>query len=337
MSLLHHANRRYLSRRLAQSGWLILLLIVCNFALLHFAPGDPVYLLAGQSGDEQYFAFLRNKFGLDQPLTVQLGRYLLHILQGDFGYSLSFQQPVLPLILSRVPATLLLMLAALLVSTSGGLWLGVEAARRQGTRLDRAITTFAAITDAVPSFCVGQIALIVFVLWLNWFPAQGMMSVGQTLTGAAHWFDVLQHLALPALTLACVQIALIVRLTRTQMVQALQQDFVTAARARGLSERRIAYGHALRNALLPLITVIGNEVGMMLSGAVLIETVFAWPGLGRLLIETIALRDYPVLMGLALLLSISVVIMNLITDLTCQWLDPRIQFWQSEVRKRNAE
>lgn len=332
-----HNKTRFLIRRIVQSGWLILLLIICNFALIHLAPGDPVHLLAGQSGDEQYVAFLRSKFGLDQPLPVQLGKYLINILQGDFGYSLSFQQPVLQLILSRLPATLLLMTVALLISTSVGVWLGVEAARRQGSWLDRTITTFAAITDAVPSFCVGQAALIVFALWLNVFPAQGMRTVGQELTGVARWFDVLQHLTLPALTLACVQMALIVRLTRTQMVQALSQEFITAARSRGLSERRLAYGHALRNALLPIITVIGNEVGMILSGAVLIETVFAWPGLGRLLIETIALRDYPVLLGLALLVSIGVVGANLLTDLTYQVIDPRIRFAKSEVRRRNAE
>ena len=328
---------RFLLRRVVQSGWLILLLIIGNFTLIHLAPGDPVHLLAGQSGDEPYYAFLRSKFGLDQPLPIQLGRYLWNILHGDFGYSLSFQQPVLQLIISRLPATLLLMTVALLISTSVGVWLGVEAARRQGSWLDRVITTFAAITDAVPSFCVGQMMLIVFGLWLNVFPAQGMMSVGQELTGAAYGFDVLQHLALPALTLACVQMALIVRLTRTQVVQVLSQDFITAARARGISEGRLAYRHALRNALLPIITVIGNEVGMMLSGAVLIETVFAWPGLGRLLIETIALRDYPVLLGLSLLVSLGVVAMNLFTDLTYQMIDPRIRFVKSEVRRRNAE
>ena len=326
-----HNKTRFLLRRVVQSGWLILLLIICNFALIHLAPGDPVHLLAGQSGDEQYVAFLRSKFGLDQPLPVQLGWYLINILQGDFGYSLAFQQPVLQLILSRLPATLLLMTVALLLSTGLGVWLGVEAARRQGSWLDRAITTFAAITDAVPSFCMGQAALIVFALWLNLFPAQGMSTVGQELTGVARWFDVLQHLTLPALTLAYVQMALIVRLTRTQMVQALSQEFITAARSRGLSERRLAYRHALRNALLPIITVIGNEVGMILSGAVLIETVFAWPGLGRLLIETIALRDYPVLLGLALLVSIGVVGANLITDLTYQLIDPRIRYATPQI------
>jgi peptide/nickel transport system permease protein len=317
-------SRRFLARRLLHSFWLILLLIVLNFTLIHLAPGDPVHMLAGASGDEQYIAFMRARFGLDQPLTVQLGRYLLNVARGDFGYSLAFQQPVLSLILSRVPATLLLMITALALSSTCGVWLGVEAARRAHSLPDRLITAIAAATDALPSFCLGQMALIVFALWLKLLPAQGMRTVGSELSGPGRWFDVLEHLALPALTLACVQMALVVRLTRTQMTQALSEEFITAARARGFSERRLAYRHALRNALLPIITVIGNEFGMILSGAVLIETVFAWPGLGRLLVETIALRDYPVLLGLSLLVSSGVVIANLLTDFVYSFLDPRI-------------
>ena len=315
---------RFLARRILQSVWLILLLIALNFLLIHLAPGDPVHLLAGQSGDEQYFQFIREKFGLDQPLTAQLWNYALNLARGDFGFSLAYQQPVLELVLSRVPATLLLMTAALLISSAGGILLGVEAARRQGSLFDRAVTAFAAISDAIPSFCLGQAALIVFALWLNLFPAQGMVSVGREMSGAELWLDVLKHLALPALTLACVQMALLVRLTRTQMTQVLNEEFVVAARARGVSERRLAYRHALRNAMLPIITIVGNEAGMILSGAVLVETVFAWPGLGRLMIDAIALRDYPVLLGLGLLVSIGVVLANLITDLAYSLLDPRI-------------
>lgn len=324
MSLLRHADYRFLARRLIQSLWLILLLIALNFTLIHLAPGDPVHLLAGQSGDEQYFAFLRQKFGLDQPLPVQLGRYLLNIARGDFGFSLAYQQPVLKLVLSRVPATLLLTLTSLIIATVAGVWLGVEAARRAHSPFDRAVTALAAVSDAVPSFCLGQMALLVFAVGFRLFPAQGMVSLERELSGPAWLLDVATHLALPALTLACVQAALIIRLTRTQMVQVLGEDFITAARARGLGERRIAYRHALRNALLPLVTVTGNEIGMILSGAVLVETVFAWPGLGRLMIDAIALRDYPVLLGLTLMVSIGVVLVNLLTDLIYALLDPRI-------------
>lgn len=323
-SPLRHTKTRFVSRRILQSVWLILLLITLNFTLIHLAPGDPVYLLAGQSGDEQYFEFVRAKFGLDQPLPVQLGRYLASVARGDLGFSLAYQQPVTSLVFSRVPATLLLLLTALLLSTTTGVWLGVEAARRAHSLFDRAVTTLAAVSDAIPSFCVGQIALLVFAAGLDLFPAQGMFSVNQELAGLTRWLDVLNHLALPAATLALVQVALIVRLTRTQMTQVLQEEFITAARARGLGERRIAYRHALRNASLPVITVVGNEFGMILSGAVLVETVFAWPGLGRLMIDAIALRDYPVLLGLALLVSVGVVVANLLTDIVYSLLDPRI-------------
>lgn len=320
----HHVKSRFLIRRLLQSVWLILLLITLNFMLIHLAPGDPVHLLAGQSGDEQYFEFMREKFGLDQPLAAQLRYYLSSVARGDFGYSLAYQQPVLNLVLSRVPATLLLMATALLVAVTGGLALGVEAARRQGSLFDRAVTAFAAVTDAIPSFCLGQAALIVFALWFKLFPTQGMASVGQEMSGVTWGLDVLRHLTLPAMTLAFAQLALLVRLTRTQMAQVLREDFITAARARGLSERRIAYRHALPGALLPIVTIIGNEAGMILSGAVLTETVFAWPGLGRLMIEAIALRDYPVLLGMTLLISVSVVIANLATDLAYALFDPRV-------------
>jgi peptide/nickel transport system permease protein len=168
------------------------------------------------------------------------------------------------------------------------------------------------------------VALIIFALWLNLFPAQGMISARREMSGAELWLDVLSHLALPALTLACVQMALLVRLTRTQMTQVLSEEFIAAARARGVGERRIAYRHALRNAMLAIITIIGSEAGMILSGAVLVESVFAWPGLGRMMIDAIALRDYPVLLGLALLVSIGVIVANLITDLAYSLLDPRI-------------
>jgi peptide/nickel transport system permease protein len=324
ISLLSRSRTRFVSRRILQSFWLIVLLITLNFTLIHLAPGDPVHLLAGQSGDEQYFEFVREKFGLDQPLPIQLGRYLASVARGDLGFSLAWQQPVTSLIFSRVPATMLLLLTALLLSTTIGVCLGVEAARRAHSPFDRVVTALAAASDAVPSFCIGQIALLIFAVGLNLFPAQGMFSVKEELAGISRLLDVLNHLALPAATLALVQMALIVRLARTQMAEVLQDEYIVAARARGLSERRIAYRHALRNAVLPVITVVGNEFGMILSGAVLVETVFAWPGLGRLMIDAIALRDYPVLLGLGLMVSAGVVLANLLTDIVYSLLDPRI-------------
>ncbi|MCA1622630.1 MAG: ABC transporter permease [Acidobacteria bacterium] len=317
---------RLLIRRAIQSIILILLLIIINFFLIHLAPGDPVYYLAGQSGDEQYYELIRAKFGLDQPLPAQLWVYLSSVLRGDLGYSLSYQQPVSAVIFSRVPATLLLILSAITMASIGGVLLGVEAARRENSFYDRLFNTFALLGYSFPSFSIGHMLLLFFALYLGLFPAQGMMSANQDLSGISYWLDLLNHLVLPSLTLAIVQIAQIMRLTRAEMLNVLGENFITTARAKGVSERKVLYGHALRNALLPVVTIIGSDLGMLLSGAVLTETVFAYPGLGRLTLEVLAARDYPVLMGLFLLISIGVAVMNFLTDITYPLIDPRIKY-----------
>ena len=324
-NLLSHLFSRFLLKRIAQSLVIILLLIVINFFLIHLAPGDPVYYLAGQSGDEQYYQLIRAKFGLDQPLTTQLWVYLAGVLRGDLGFSLSYQQPVSAVIFARVPATLLLILSAILLASVGGVLLGVEAARRENSFYDRAFNTLALLGHSVPSFSIGHLLLLFFALYLGLFPAQGMVSANQNSTGIAYFLDLLYHLALPSLTLAIVQLAQIMRLTRTAMLDVLNENFISTARAKGLSERRVLYVHALRNALLPVVTIIGSDLGMLLSGAVLIETVFAYPGLGRLTLEVLAARDYPVLMGLFLLISIAVTAMNFVTDIIYPLVDPRIK------------
>ena len=319
---------RFLVRRVLQSLCLILILIVINFLLIHLAPGDPAQILAGQSGDEKYYEFIRAKFGLDRPLLTQLWIYLTSVLRGDFGYSLGYQQSVVSVIFERVPATLLLMLSAVSLASISGVILGVESARRENSLTDRAINTFALLGYSIPSFSVGHLLLIVFVLYLGLFPAQNMANADRELTGLSRLFDLLAHLVLPAATLAIVYLAQIMRLTRTAMLHVIGEDFITTARAKGLSEGRVLYKHALRNALLPVITVIGSDLGMLLSGALLVETVFAWPGLGRLMIDSLAMRDYPVLLGLFLLISISVAVVNFITDLIYSVLDPRISYGQ---------
>lgn len=317
---------RLLVRRIAQSFLLILALIIINFLLIHLAPGDPAHVLAGQSGDAQYYEFIRAKFGLDQPLGTQLWIYLSGVVRGDFGYSLGYQQSVVGVIRERVPATLLLMLTAVSFSSIAGVVLGVESARRENSLLDRGINTFALLGYSVPCFCVGYLLLIVFSLHLGMFPAQNMSSVNGDAAGLDYLLGVLGHLVLPAATLAFMYLAQVMRLTRTAMLNVLGENFIATARAKGLGEGRVIYGHALRNALLPIVTVIGSDFGSLLSGAVLVETVFAWPGLGRLMIESLAARDYPVLMGLFLMISISVVAVNFITDLTYAALDPRIKY-----------
>jgi len=315
---------RLLFRRFCQAVVLILLLVVINFFLIHLAPGDPVYYLAGQSGDEAYYALIRAKFGLDQSLWTQLWVYLSSIFHGDLGYSLSYQQSVSAVIISRVPATMLLVLSSVLVASGGGVILGVEAARRENSFLDRALNTFVLLGHSFPSFSIGHLLLLFFALYLGLFPAQGMVSANQDLTGVSYLLDLLAHLALPCLTLAIVQLAQIMRLTRAEMLNVLGENFIITARAKGVVEGRVLYVHALRNALLPVVTIIGSDLGMLLSGAVLIETVYAYPGLGRLTLEVLAARDYPVLMGLFLLISIAVTAMNFVTDIVYPLVDPRI-------------
>lgn len=325
-TIFRRTSARFIFRRIIQSIILILLLIIINFFLIHLAPGDPVVYLAGQSGDEQYYALIRAKFGLDQPLVTQLWVYFSSVLRGDLGFSLSYQQPVASVIFSRVPATLLLTGSALVLATIGGIILGVEAARRENSLFDRAANFFALLTNSFPSFSLGQLLLLFFALYLGLFPAQGISSVSRDAAGLDYLIDLLLHLALPVLTLALIELALIMRLTRTEMLNVLDENFITVARAKGVSDGGIFYAHALRNALLPIITVIGANLGMLLSGAVLVESVFGFPGLGRLMIEVIAARDYPVLMGLFLLISISVAVMNFLTDVTYTLLDPRIKY-----------
>jgi peptide/nickel transport system permease protein len=309
---------------LLQSLLLVLLLIGINFFLIHLAPGDPVYLLAGQSGDEKYYEFIRAKFGLDQPLTTQLWIYYKNVLRGDLGFSFHQQQPVAGVVFSRVPPTLLLMMTALIISSITGIFFGVNAAQRANTFVDRTMTLFSGLSYSIPSFCLGQIILLLFSLHLGLFPSQGMISANREASGIAQWLDILSHLVLPATTLAIMQSAMIARLTRTEMLKVLSEDYILAARAKGLTERLVLYRHGLRNAMLPIVTILGNDLGTMLSGAVLIETVFAWPGLGRLMLESISSRDYPVLMGLFLLVSIGVVLANLLTDIIYFRLDPRV-------------
>lgn len=314
-----------LVRRAVQAAILIFLLIVFNFFLIHIAPGDPVSYLAGQSGDEQYFALIRAKFGLDQPLLTQLRVYLLSVLRGDLGYSLSHQQPVISVIFGRVGSTLVLIFPAIIIASILGIVLGVESARKQNSMFDRAINVFALLGHSLPAFSIGLLLLLLFSLQLGLFPAQGMTSANSDLTGLAYLMDFILHLMLPCLTLVIVQLAQILRLTRTEMLNVLDEIYITAARAKGLGERRIIYAHALRGALIPVVTVIGSDLGMLLSGAVLVETVFGYPGVGRLMLDTIAARDYPVLLGLLLMTSVGVALANFVTDTIYPALDPRIE------------
>jgi peptide/nickel transport system permease protein len=317
---------RFMARRLLQAVPIVVGIAVFNFMLVHMAPGDAVDVLAGEAGgaNPEYVAQLKEKFGLDDPLPVQLGRYLWNVATLDLGFSFRHNMPVADIILQRLPATLLLMAFAIVLAFGAGLLLGVTAARHANRLLDRVISVGALIAYATPIFWIGLMLILLFSVRLGWLPSSGMETIGADLTGWARVADVARHLVLPGVTLALFYMALYTRLMRASMLEVFGLDYVTVARAKGLSERRIAYRHVLRNALLPMTTMLGLQVGSLLGGSVLVETVFGWPGLGRLAFESVFQRDYSLLLGVLMLSSMMVIVANLLVDLLYARLDPRM-------------
>jgi len=318
-------SARYLLRRLAQVLPAVAAIVLVAFVMIHAAPGDPVIALAGQHGDAAYYAFIRAKFGLDRPLPEQLLVYMANVVRGDLGMSYVHGRPVVAVLLERLPATLLLMTSALLASSLAGIALGVAAAQRANRPADLIVRIGALVGYATPSFWLAQIAALTLALGTGLFPVQGISDARQAWTGWRYVGDVVHHLALPALVLAANELALTTRLVRAGVLDALGTDYIRTARAKGLPEPAVVR-HALRNALLPVVTVIGGRMGMLFTGAVLVETVFAWPGLGQLLLSSIQTRDTPVLLALFVLVSVTVILANVVTDLTYAWLDPRIRY-----------
>jgi peptide/nickel transport system permease protein len=315
----------YLLRRLAHVVPAVAGIVLLAFVVIHTAPGDPVLALAGEHGDAAYYAFMRQKFGLDRPLPEQLLAYATRVLRGDLGLSYVHGRPVADVVSERLPATLLLMATALMLSSVAGVALGVLAARRADGAADLVVRTAALLAHATPCFWLAQVAAITLALGTGWFPVQGLTDARHPWTGVRRLLDVLHHLALPALVLAAGELALTTRLTRAGVLEGLAADYARTARAKGLPDRAVVR-HTLRNALLPLVTVIGGRVGMLVTGAVLVETVFAWPGLGQLMLSSIQTRDVPLLLGLFLLVSAAVILANLLTDLAYAWLDPRVRY-----------
>lgn len=318
---------RFIGGRLLQALLLILTVVVLNFVLVHAAPGDPVETIAGASGGmtEEIKAELRKSYGLDQPLPVQLGVYVARIAKLDLGYSYFFNLPVSGLIAERIPATLLLVLSAVLWAFLAGTALGVLAARRPNGWLSQSITVLSLVGFAAPVFWSGMMLVIVFASIWPIFPVSDMRSVDSSGGGFMDVLDVAHHLVLPSLTLGLVYLAQYSRLARASMLEVLGADFIRTARAKGLAERVVLYKHALRNAVLPVITVLGLQFGNVMAGAILVETVFNWPGLGRLAFEAVLRRDYPTVLGVLLFSSVVVLVMNQLTDLCYRLVDPRIK------------
>jgi ABC-type dipeptide/oligopeptide/nickel transport system permease component len=322
---------RFLLRRLGWSVIMVLGLVVVDFLITHVLPGDPLDVLVGNfPAPPEYIARVRHDFGLDQTLTRQLVLYLWNLAHGDLGFSFVNRAPVLPLILSRAGVTLTLMLPALLLASLLGVLLATVAAARAGGWADTLLTGLSLAGHSVPVFWLAQILIVVFAIDLGWLPAQGMHSL-RTRTPET---DLLRHLVLPGFCITIFYLAVVARVARSAMLEVMHQDFVLTARAKGMGRVAVLRDHVLRNAAIPVITVIGYNFGSSLTGAILTETVFAWPGLGGLFISSIGNRDYPVLAGIFLLSAIGVVLANLVTDLLYALADPRVRQQHAPVAAR---
>jgi peptide/nickel transport system permease protein len=305
------AVTRFLLHRLLLAIPVLLGVATLVFALIHLIPGDPVRAMLGDAASPESVAELRGRLGLERPLLVQYVAFLSSAARGDLGVSLRTRERVTTAIAERLPATVELALAALLVAVTIAIPAGIVAAVWSGTGIDQAATTLALIGVSMPSFWLGPVLAIVFSVGLGWLPVSGRGT--------------LAHLVLPAITLGSPLAAVLAQMTRASLIDELREPYVTAARARGLSAARVVLKHALRNGLIPIVTVLGLQVGGVLTGAVITETIFAWPGVGRLLIQSIGFRDYPLVQGCILLIAVTYVSVNLLADIAYAFLDPRIR------------
>ncbi len=313
---------RFLVRRLLLLAPVLTGVSVIVFLVLHLAPGDPAEIMLGPQATQEDRLRLRADLGLDDPLHRQYARWLGHVARGDLGRSLWMRRPVLGEVLVRLKATLILTGTALVLSSIGGIALGILSATRPNSWLDRTSAVASLFGASMPVFWLGIVLMVIFSLTLRWLPASGMYAP----YGGGDLRDLLSHLVLPALTLAAASVTIVARLTRSAMLEVLGQDYIRTARAKGLVERRVVVRHALKNALVPIVTVIGVQAGYLLGGAVLTETVFAWPGVGTLMVQGILARDIPLVQGCVLVVALTFVLVNLFVDVLYAWLDPRIRY-----------
>jgi peptide/nickel transport system permease protein len=316
---------RLLMRRVLLAVPLVFAVVALTFFLIRLAPGDPAQILAGDAPTPAFLAQIRAEYGLDKPVWTQFLAFLGKALAGDFGISLYAQRPVFSVILERFPATVIMTGTAMIVASVVGILVGVASAKRAGSRADAAITAASLLGYSMPGFWVGQLLVLLFAVWLDWFPASGMVAARATYTGWRYVEDVAWHMVLPVTTLSVFLLTLIARFTRAAMIDALDQDYVLVAEAKGASRNRVLWHHAFRNACVTTVTVIGLEFGAVLAGAVVVEIVFGWPGLGRLFYDAIYRRDFPLLTGAFMFSSMIVIVVNMVSDVVCALLDPRIR------------
>jgi peptide/nickel transport system permease protein len=318
---------KQIAARIAWSVGLILAVVVMCFSLVHLAPGDAALVIAGDSGagDPELIEEIREDLGLDDPYLIQLSRYVGDVASGDLGTSYRFNESVTSLIGDRIWPTILLVTTALLFAIVIGVLVGIFTARRPESPVSHGVTVFSLVGYSMPVFWTGYLLIIAFASNVRWFPVAGMRDVRFEGNRFEEWLDIAHHLVLPALTLGLIYLAQYSRLSRASMLEVLQSDYVRTARAKGLAERKVVYKHALRNAVIPVITIAGLQFGALLSGALLVETVFNWPGLGRLAADSVFQRDAPVLLGVLICSAVLVVVINILTDVVYRMIDPRIR------------
>lgn len=317
--------KQFILRRAISAIPTIFLVLVIGFTVTHLAPGDPITLLAGELAPSDFVETLKIKYGLDKPLYVQFFLYLGRLLQGDFGFSYTYRQDVLEVIFERVPATILLVGTSIMFALVVGIILATIAAKHLNSFVDNLLSSISMIGYSIPVFWLAQLLIFFFAIKLDLFPAGGMIELRNPRVGFGYAIDILYHLILPALSLGLIYTGLIARLTRAEMGEVLTQDFILTARAKGISENRVVYSHALRNALSPVTTMIGILIGLMFTGAIFTETIFGWPGLGRLLYDSLFARDYPLVTAMFIITSIVLIIANTIIDVLYGIIDPRVR------------
>jgi peptide/nickel transport system permease protein len=311
----------YILRRLLSLVLVVFGVTVLVFLIIHLTPGDPARIMLGAAGRPEDVENLRHELGLDQPIHIQYARWLERAVHGDLGRSIALRRPVLDEVVARFKNTLLLSAAAMLVSFPLGIAVGVLSAVKRGSLVDRSVILLATFGLSLPSFWFGMVLIMIFTVELRLLPGTGMTSP----IGGGDVADIAKHMVLPTLALSVIPLAVIARYTRSAMLEIISQDFVTTARAKGVSERRVVLDHVLRNTLVLIVTMLGLQVGFLLAGAVYVENVFSWPGVGHLLVEAILKRDFPLVQGGVLLVALSYVGINLVTDLVYAYLDPRIR------------
>lgn len=330
----------YIGRRLLEMIPVFFGVLIVVFVIAHLTPGDPVKIALGERATPEAIERLRAELQLDDPLHIQFAKYLARATRGDLGRSIQNNERVTVELATRFPATLELTIAAMLIASAAGIITGVLAATRQNSWFDGLSMIIALFGFSMPIFWLGIMLILLFAWYLGWFPISGRLDFTVDLARVTNFYlidaivtrnwealgNALRHLVLPAVTLSTVPLAIIARMTRSSLLEVLRQDYVRTARAKGLAERQVVSRHGLRNAFIPVITVIGLNVGSLLSGAILTETIFAWPGVGRLVVDAIFARDYPVVQGSVLVIALLFVIVNLLVDLSYAYLDPRIRY-----------